>query len=101
MLEEAEKTQVAALDAVGVKQLILSLEKKINRNTLARAKYADQPARCVVSVVACLPKPLQYVVPFSFLESEVELDEELKRARVLAAAPEQFPEIIKNNWYET
>jgi len=55
-------------------QLCVSLEKRITRNELARAKHAGQPER--------------------FLDSEVELDEALKQARVLAAAPQLYPVIV-------
>jgi hypothetical protein len=33
------------MDATGLKQLILSLEKKINKNQLLRAKYSEQPEK--------------------------------------------------------
>ena len=63
---------------VGVKRLLLGLERAITRNSLARAKYGDEPAR--------------------FIESEVALDEELKRVRVLAAAPEQYGVLARSDW---
>lgn len=75
MLEEAEKVDVPSLDAAGVKKLLLGLEKRITRNQLMRAKHADEPHK--------------------FLESESELDEELKRLRVLATAPAMYPLLIQ------
>lgn len=68
---EAAAAEAPSLDAVGVKKLLLGLERRVTKNQLARAKFGDQPSR--------------------FLESELELDEELKRLRVLAAAPELYP----------
>jgi beta-catenin-like protein 1 len=74
LLAEAEKSEVPTLDATGVKKILLSLEKKITKNALLRAKHAGEPAR--------------------FMESEIELDEELKRVRLLAAAPEHYPFLL-------
>jgi Catenin-beta-like, Arm-motif containing nuclear len=34
---------------------------------------------------------------FRFVESEVDLDEEIKRLHVLATAPELYPELIRHN----
>lgn len=79
MLDEADKVaDVPTLDVNGVKRLLLGLERAITRNSLARAKYGDEPAR--------------------FIESEVALDEELKRVRVLAAAPEQYGVLARSDW---
>jgi hypothetical protein len=47
MLEASERAEVPALDSHGVRKMLLSLERRINRNALARSKYSDQPARCV------------------------------------------------------
>lgn len=76
LVAEAERTEVPALDASGVKKLVLGLERAITRNSLARAKFPGEPAR--------------------FLDSEVALDEELKRARLLAAAPELYPTLLSS-----
>lgn len=51
MLEEADKEEVSEVDATGVKQLLLLLERKINRNQMMRVKFPDQPARFVDSEV--------------------------------------------------
>ena len=50
MLAAAEATAVAdvpTLDPTGVKQMLLSLERRVTKNALARTKYADEPAKCV------------------------------------------------------
>ena len=80
MLDEADKGEVPSLDINGVKRLLLSLERAITKNSLARAKHSDQPAR--------------------FIESEVALDEELKRVRLLAAAPERYDVFVKSDRYD-
>lgn len=51
MLEDADKEEVNEVDATGVKQLILLLERKINRNQMMRVKFPDQPERFVDSEV--------------------------------------------------
>lgn len=52
MLEEADKEEVNEVDATGVKQLLLLLERKINRNQMMRVKFPEQPARFVDSEVS-------------------------------------------------
>lgn len=52
MLEEADKEEVSEVDATGVKQLLLLLERKINRNQMMRVKFPDQPGRFVDSEVS-------------------------------------------------
>jgi hypothetical protein len=69
-------SSVPSLDANGVKRLVLSLEKAITRNQLARAKHAGEPAR--------------------FMESEVELHGELQQMKGLAAAPAFYPILLKS-----
>lgn len=73
---EASASEAPSLDILGVKKLLLQLEKKVTKNQLARAKFSDQPSR--------------------FLESELELDEDLKKMRVLAAAPELYPVLVSS-----
>lgn len=76
LLEEADKANIASLDSAGVKRALLQLEKKISTNALLRAKHADDPSKV--------------------LNSEVELDAEIKGLCVLAAAPEQYDILIKS-----
>ena len=77
LLAEADRADLPALDAAGVKRMLLSLERRISRNALLRAKHADEPAK--------------------FLESEVELDAELRALRALAAAPEQYGVLVASD----
>ena len=62
------------LDDNGAKRMLLALEKCISRNQMARVKYAGEPAR--------------------FMESEVELHEELKKLSSLSAAPETYHNVV-------
>lgn len=64
-----------ALDARSLKRLVVMLEKRMHANSELRIKHADQPDR--------------------FLESEVELDEAIKRLAVVAAAPELYPDLVQ------
>ncbi|PRP73525.1 beta-catenin-like protein 1-like isoform 2 [Planoprotostelium fungivorum] len=71
MVEQAPN--VEALDEAQVKKMLLSLEKKITNNQMLRNKFADKPEK--------------------FMDSEVELDDELKKMHLLATAPEFYPTI--------
>jgi beta-catenin-like protein 1 len=75
LLEEAEKAEVVTLDQNGLQQLVLSFEKKINKNQKLRMKYSDEPER--------------------FLESELELHAEIEKLAAIAAAPELFPQFVE------
>ena len=45
LLHCSPPVNTAAMDDDGIKQLLLSFEKKINKNMHLRAKHADVPAR--------------------------------------------------------
>lgn len=63
------------LDASTVKKMILKFEKAINKNQEMRVRYADQPEK--------------------FMESEADLDEEIKNLLALTEAPELYTELIQ------
>ena len=65
------------LDAKGLRRLVLGFEKRVAENLEARLKYAEQPEK--------------------FMESEVDLDEEVNKLKVLSASAELYPEFIKLN----
>ncbi len=76
ILEAADKQQdVVELDLPGVKKLFLGLERKIQANLLKRVKFSDEPAK--------------------FLDSELELYEEIAQFKAVAAAPALYPELVK------
>ena len=58
-----------------MKRMVLSIEKRINENMQLRTKYGDKPER--------------------FMDSELELYQELKRLHVLATAPELYPTFVR------
>jgi len=59
-----------------LRQLLVSLEKKITKNQKMRMKFADAPDR--------------------FMESEVELHEELQDLFAVAASPELYPVLVQS-----
>jgi len=63
------------LDLTGLKILVLGFEKKINKNQRLRAKHFDEPEK--------------------FLESELELDEEIKKLYAVSASPELYGDMVK------
>lgn len=65
------------MDPGAVKRMVLSLEKKVLRNQEMRIKYSEQPER--------------------FMESELELHEELQRLHVIATVPEHYPVLVESN----
>lgn len=75
-LENAHDT-AEVLDLRGLKKLVLAFERKLRDNLEARMKYVDHPDR--------------------FVESEVDLDEEIKKLHALAAAPDLYPELVRLN----
>lgn len=79
LLEAVEKSQnaVEAPDLRTLKKLVLSFERRLKDNIGARLKYADQPDR--------------------FADSEVELHEDLQKLKVLAGAPDLYPDLVSLN----
>ncbi|KAI4299683.1 hypothetical protein L6164_033117 [Bauhinia variegata] len=79
LLEAIEKSQnsVEVLDLRTLKKLVLSFERRLKENIEARLKYSNQPDR--------------------FADSEVELHEELQKLKVLAGAPELYPDLVNLN----
>ncbi|CAA2999619.1 beta-catenin 1 [Olea europaea subsp. europaea] len=73
-LEKAQHTPVETLDLKTVKKLALSFERRLNANTAARLKYPDQPDK--------------------FADSEMELHDELQKLKILAGAPELYPDLV-------
>ncbi|EYU33960.1 hypothetical protein MIMGU_mgv1a004440mg [Erythranthe guttata] len=77
LLEAIEKSQIKVietLDLKTLKKLALSLERRLNSNTAARLKYPDNPDK--------------------FADSELELHDELQQLKILAGAPELYPDLV-------
>ena len=72
---ESSQVEVAQIDENSMKRMVLSIEKRINENMQLRTKYADTPER--------------------FMDSELELYQELKRLHALATAPELYPTFVR------
>eukprot|EP00899_Mesostigma_viride_P004213 jgi/Mesvir1/13793/Mv15956-RA.2 len=71
----ANAAAVEVMDLRALKKLVLTFERKLRDNLAARIKYADQPEK--------------------FMDSEIELDEEVKKLNALATAPELYPDFVR------
>ena len=69
------------VDAGAVKRMILSFEKHVLRNQEMRIKFPDQPTK--------------------FMESEVQLNEEIQKLQVIATVPEHYTILIEMNTVQT
>lgn len=79
LLEEIEKSQnsIEIVDVKTLKKLVLSFERRLKDNIAARLKYPDQPEK--------------------FADSEIELHEEIEKLKILAGAPELYPDLVNLN----
>lgn len=73
-LEKSQQNAIETLDLKTLKKLALSLERRLNANTAARLKYPDNPDK--------------------FADSELELHDELQKLKILAGAPELYPDLV-------
>ncbi|KAG0290555.1 hypothetical protein BGZ96_005976 [Linnemannia gamsii] len=64
-------------DLLAVRKMILKFEKAINKNQEMRVKYPDDPTK--------------------FMESEADLDEEIKRMMAMTQAPQYYPVLVELN----
>jgi beta-catenin-like protein 1 len=72
---EEEAGQVEPVDEAKLEQMLVSFEKAINRNQRQRSKHPADPSK--------------------FMDSEIELSEEIKKLAVVAASPELFPRMVE------
>ncbi|KAL7135348.1 hypothetical protein ABFS83_11G088500 [Erythranthe nasuta] len=73
-IEKSQQNVIETLDLKTLKKLALSLERRLNSNTAARLKYPDNPDK--------------------FADSELELHDELQKLKILAGAPELYPDLV-------
>ncbi|KAL6555857.1 hypothetical protein OROHE_007131 [Orobanche hederae] len=73
-LEKSQQNTIETLDLKTLKRLALSLERRLNANTAARLKYPDNPDK--------------------FADSELLLHDELQKLKILAGAPELYPDLV-------
>ena len=69
------------MDAGAVKRMLLNFEKKVLRNQEMRIKFPDMPEK--------------------FMESELELNDEIQTLHVLATVPEYYPILVETNAVKT
>ena len=75
LLDEGERAKVDTLDEQGLKTMIFAFEKKITLNQRMRMKFGDEPLR--------------------YMDSEVDLSEQITRLHVLATAPGLYPMLTR------
>ncbi|EGG21846.1 armadillo-like helical domain-containing protein [Cavenderia fasciculata] len=75
LLEEADEADFEELNPTTLKKMVLSFEKKFSTNQDQRSKFNNQPEK--------------------FMQSEIELDEEIKKLQIIATAPELYPLLVK------
>lgn len=69
------------VDAGAVKRMLLSFEKKVLKNQEMRIKFPDLPEK--------------------FMESELELNDEIQKLHVIATVPEHYPILVEMNAVQT
>nr|XP_043608435.1 beta-catenin-like protein 1 [Erigeron canadensis] len=79
LLEEIEKSQhsIESVDIKTLKKLVLSFERRFHENIAARLKFPENPEK--------------------FADSEIELHQDIENMKILAGAPELYPELINLN----
>ncbi|EFA75242.1 armadillo-like helical domain-containing protein [Heterostelium album PN500] len=75
-----------------LKKLVLSFEKKYNNNQEMRLKYSKQPEKSSKTINNF---KIDYYKKTRFMDSEIELYEEIKKLQIIATAPELYPLFIK------
>ena len=75
LLDKGERAKVDTLDEQGLKTMIFAFEKKITLNQRMRMKFGDEPLR--------------------YMDSEVDLSEQITRLHVLATAPGLYPMLTR------
>ena len=80
IIEESEKVQYDEFDEKQLNICLSNLGKKITINQQLRLKFVNQPDK--------------------FMDSEVELDEEIKKLQQLSSHPELLSEFIRNKGVE-
>ncbi|KAJ3093204.1 hypothetical protein HK102_000005 [Quaeritorhiza haematococci] len=74
-LLEAGEEAPAAIDMPTLKKTVLKFEKAVSVNQERRVRYADDPLK--------------------FIDSEADLDEEIKKMMTLSSAPELYPNLVQ------
>ncbi|GBB94760.1 hypothetical protein RclHR1_02410006 [Rhizophagus clarus] len=75
LVDQVDIEEPEDLDLAGVRKMILKFEKAIRKNQELRVKYPDDPTK--------------------FMESEADLDEEIKHLLTLTEVPDLYPQIVQ------
>ncbi|XP_031552386.1 beta-catenin-like protein 1 isoform X2 [Actinia tenebrosa] len=73
--------EVETLDVSSLKRMLLSFEKRVTKNQEMRIKYPDLPEK--------------------FMESELDLNDEIQKLHIIATAPELYHHIVELNAVNT
>ncbi|CAB3988241.1 beta-catenin 1 [Paramuricea clavata] len=76
MVAESEP-EVEALDSSALKRMLVAFDKKVKRNQEMRIKYSDNPEK--------------------FLDSELDVHDEIQKLHVIATAPELYSILVQQN----
>lgn len=76
-LEKSSQNPIEMVDLKTLKKLVLSFERRLRDNIAARLKYPDQPDK--------------------FADSEIDLHTEIEKLKILAGAPELYPDLVNLN----
>ena len=83
------------MNIIGIRKLLLRLERAANKNQDQRSKYPDDPTKCVSSLVSPLRGYLRNVR--RFIDSEADLDGALRALMPLAQVPIlAYPELVRS-----
>ena len=83
------------MNIIGIRKLLLRLERATNKNQDQRSKYPDDPTKCVSSLVSPLHGYLRNVR--RFIDSEADLDGALRALMPLAQVPIlAYPELVRS-----
>ncbi|CAG8598044.1 17039_t:CDS:10 [Acaulospora morrowiae] len=75
LMDRVEDEEPEVLNSAAIRKMFLKFEKAIIKNQELRVKYSDDPSK--------------------FMESEADLDEEIKHLLTLAEVPDLYPEIVQ------
>ncbi len=93
LVDSASSDNISYIDNSNLIKHIEWLERSVLINLDHRSKYAKEPQKYFPSII-------DHLNLFRFMESEVQLNEELTRFESVAAEPELLP-LLSTKWFET
>ena len=90
-----------------MKKMLVSFEKKVKKNQEMRIKYSDNPQKYVNESNQNYTTninfgAIQIIVSFQrFLDSELDLHDEIQKLHVITTAPELYEVLVQQNVIQT